>query len=568
MASGRRVFALCQPVEDKDFEPFDGAAELTMTPGKIEIAILFGSFFASILIAAFVTWKLRNLAVAHGWVLGPQATRDVHSRPMPRLGGVAIYGAFLVSLFGVLVLCRLLLPNTVFAPESLLPILVPATMILLLGLYDDIRGVGPWTKICVQAIVGVLLYRLGFTAIHIPVHLAGLDITGPLNLLATVFWVLLISNAFNLIDGLDGLAAGSALFSVLTLLAVSLVVGNNQVAVVAVVLGGAILGFLRYNFNPATIFLGDSGSLFLGFMLSAMALAGAPTKSTTLIAVAIPLISFGLPLVETTVSIVRRFISGKPIFAADREHIHHKLLDLGWSHTRVVILLYGVSALCAVLSVLLLHRSNSLLVLVLFVLGTVFYLGMQKLNYQEFVEAKHAAQRTLEGRRIMESNVAVRKAAERLCRANTFEDIGEILSQGFEGESFDSYELTLEPFSRTSREPAVRKAWPQSAPSTAPRRPKWTLTIPVPPNKRIAFGQLVMHRGLSRGDLMIDVNVLIADLPRALSIACETALLSADPEHARRAAVQGSPGPMPPLVVANEHLPSKQGSFARGSSAN
>ena len=148
------------------------------------------------------------------------------------------------------------------------------------------------------------------------------------------------------------LAAGSALFSTMVVFAVALVSGSSLVSLMALVLAGSILGFLRFNFSPATIFLGDCGSLFIGFMLSALALQGAQ-KAPTIIAVAIPVVSFGLPILETALSIVRRYLGGRPVFTADREHIHHKLLQRGLSHRQVVITLYAVSALFALLSLFL-----------------------------------------------------------------------------------------------------------------------------------------------------------------------------------------------------------------------
>src|SRR5258708_9948174 len=169
-----------------------------------------------------------------------------------------------------------------------------------------------------------------------------------LGLPLTILWVLAITNAFNLIDGLDGLAAGSALFSTLVAFVVALLNGYSLVTVMTIALAGAILGFLRYNFNPATIFLGDSGSLFIGFLLSALALAGAQ-KAPTIVAVAIPVVSFGLPILETSLSILRRLISGRPVFTADREHIHHKLLQHGLTHRQVVIVLLPASPLSPLL---------------------------------------------------------------------------------------------------------------------------------------------------------------------------------------------------------------------------
>ena len=208
------------------------------------------------------------------------------------------------------------------------------------------------------------------------------------------------------------------------------------------VLAGAILGFLRYNFNPATIFLGDCGSLFVGFMLSALALQGMQ-KSPTIVAVAIPVVSFGLPILETALSVARRLISGRPVFTGDREHIHHKLLQRGLSQRQVVTILYAVSAVFAMLSLFLLWPTGSTLGLVLAVLGIGIWMGVQHLNYLEFGELRRVAQRTLEQRLIFINNMAIRRAIEELKVASDFAQLCRILEAAFVSNDFDAFELRL-----------------------------------------------------------------------------------------------------------------------------
>src|SRR5262249_14709902 len=178
-----------------------------------------------------------------------------------------------------------------------------------LGVYDDVHSVGPYWKFLVQAIAGAMLFAGGLRIFDLPVLFGTHQFSWYTGLPLTILWVMAITNAFNLIDGLDGLAAGSALFSTLVVFVVALV-GN--LSLISLALAGAILGFLRYNFNPATIFLGDCGSLFIGFMLSALGLYGAQ-KAPTIIAVAIPVVSFGLPILETSLSVLRRLIGGRPV---------------------------------------------------------------------------------------------------------------------------------------------------------------------------------------------------------------------------------------------------------------
>src|SRR5205085_6405585 len=240
----------------------------------------------------------------------------------------------------------------------------------------------------------------------------------------------------------DGLAAGSALFSTLVVFVVAIFSGSAVVSLLTIALAGAILGFLRFNFNPATIFLGDSGSLFIGFLLSALALEGAQ-KAPTVIAVAIPVVSFGLPILETSLSVLRRLIGGRPVFTADREHIHHKLLQLGLSHRQVVIVLYAVSALFAMLSLFLLRPTGSTLGLVLAVVGTGIWLGVQHLNYLEFGELRRVALRTMEQRQIVINNLAIRRAVEELKGASDYDQIRGILLAAFDSNDFDAFELQI-----------------------------------------------------------------------------------------------------------------------------
>src|SRR5205807_5606771 len=244
-------------------------------------------------------------------------------------------------------------------------------------------------------------FRNGLGITHVPGHahlgwLVGLPLT--------ILWVIWITNAFNLIDGLDGLAAGSALFSTLSTCVVAILLRNKGILFMALVLAGAIAGFLRYNFNPASIFLGDCGSLLIGFLLSAIAIAGSQ-KSPTVVAVAIPIVSLGLPIVDVTVAVIRRFLSCKRLFDADREHIHHKLLGRGISHRQAVLVLYGVSACFGLLSLFLLSPHGTTVATVLTVVGIGVLIGVRQLRYPEFLELGRAAHRTLNQRHVIANDI-------------------------------------------------------------------------------------------------------------------------------------------------------------------
>jgi UDP-GlcNAc:undecaprenyl-phosphate GlcNAc-1-phosphate transferase len=330
-----------------------------------------------------------------------------------------------------------------------------------------------------------------------------------------------ITNAFNLIDGLDGLAAGSALFSTLVVFVVALLGNLSLISLISLALAGAILGFLRYNFNPATIFLGDCGSLFIGFMLSALALYGAQ-KAPTIIAVAIPVVSFGLPILETSLSVLRRFISGRPVFTADREHIHHKLLQRGMSHRQVVVLLYGVSAVFALLSLFLLWPTGSTLGLVLAVLGTGIWIGVQHLGYLEFGEIRRVAQRTIEQRQIFVNNLAIRRATEELKAVESFQQICKVLTAAFESNDFDGFELQPETGEHgfhlvgVNQPSALR--WSKAGRFAPPDfGDSWSLTLSLVSAGDELCGRLVVFRRYTKRDLQLDVNLLTSSFAANLA---------------------------------------------------
>ncbi len=501
------------------------------------MTVVFLAIFLVSLLSAFVlTRYVRDFATTRGWVAVPTQERHLHSAPLPRLGGVAIFVSFSCSI-AVAALWALLNPrlHSAFPFKTLLTILVPAALVFLLGIYDDLRGAGPYFKFSVQGVAATMLFIGGLRIVNIPVVFGDHRLPWFIGLPFTVLWVLAITNAFNLIDGLDGLAAGSALFSTLVAFVVALLNGPSLVTVMTIALAGAILGFLRYNFNPATIFLGDSGSLFIGFLLSALALEGAQ-KAPTIVAVAIPVVSFGLPILETALSIVRRLISGRPLFTADREHIHHKLLQHGMTHRQVVILLYGVSAVFALLSLFLLWPTGSSLGLVLAVLGIGIWIGVQHLGYLEFGELARVAQRTLDQPQIFVNNLAIRRATEELKVTRDYGQVRRILVAAFDGNDFDSFELKLEllpgepvPFDPAQisgvRHSALSFRWSKPGVSQAHDGSQvWTVALNLVSSANRSRGVLLVHRFYSQRDLQVDINLLTAAFPTALADALDRTL--------------------------------------------
>jgi UDP-GlcNAc:undecaprenyl-phosphate/decaprenyl-phosphate GlcNAc-1-phosphate transferase len=496
----------------------------------------FGIFFLSLLFSFVLTRYVRDFASERGLVTIPSQERHLHSNPLPRLGGVAIFISFSLSVFAAAAIA-LYVPSfhSAFSLKTLLTILAPASLVFLLGVYDDLYSVGPYVKFSVQAVAASMLFAGGLRILNIPVLFGEHQLPWFVGLPFTIMWVLAITNAFNLIDGLDGLAAGSALFSTLVAFVVALLNGYSLVTVMSIALAGAILGFLRYNFNPATIFLGDSGSLFIGFVLSALALAGAQ-KAPTIVAVAIPVVSFGLPILETTLSILRRLIGGRPVFTADREHIHHKLLQHGLTHRQVVIVLYAVSAVFAMLSLFLLWPTGSSLGLVLAVLGIGVWIGIQRLGYLELGELGRVAQRTLEQRQIFINNLAIRRATEELKAVRDYPQILRVLEAAFASNDFDGFDLRFtllpgefDPASALeqgahSRHSEASFHWSKNRGVRSVGLAVWTLSLDLVSSSNRRRGALMIHRLYSLRDLQLDINLLTSAFPLALADALDRAL--------------------------------------------
>ena len=478
-------------------------------------------FLLSVALSLLLTRCVRNYANARGWVATPELDRHVHTTSVPRLGGVAIFGSFMA----VSGLAALLPKSTALAlalpARTAFSIFGAALIIFLLGLYDDLRFVGPYWKFGIQAVAAVLLYSGGVGVHQLDLLSAGHSLRAVLGLPLTVLWALLITNAFNLIDGLDGLAAGSAFFSTIVVFVTSLLVPNATVTLLTIALAGVILGFLRYNFHPASIFLGDSGSMFIGFMLAALALAGSE-KAPTMIAVAIPVVAFGFPILDVLLAVSRRFLGGKPLFAGDRDHIHHKLLKRGLSQRGAVLVLYGVTAVFALLSLALLHGA-AMIALVLAVIGIGITLGVQYLGYAEFSELQGALRRTAERKRAIANNVEVRRAVEALNSCADFVRICAILRNTLHSIGFDGFRLGRslgETFSGTPFSPMQGTAdgelqlfWDDAGKSES----VWELRLELNTDPHHRLGHFSLLRRGVESPLLVDCNLLSCEFRSALS---------------------------------------------------
>ena len=261
-------------------------------------------------------------------------------------------------------------------------------LMMLVGLVDDFRSLRPVWKFMLQAAVAVAAWMADIRIESLGAYWGDGFHLGVWSLPITVLWIVGITNAFNLLDGIDGLAAGAALFATMAMLGVAIISHQVTTALILAAIAGATAAFLRYNFNPASIFLGDSGSLFLGFTLSVLAIQSTQ-KSAAAFAVAVPIVSLGVPVLDTMVVVFRRLVSGRPVFTGDRRHIHHMLLDRGLSVRQVAMGMYAVSGALALVSLLVASPSASLVGPVLAILGIAVAIGVQQLRIPELRVLEH-----------------------------------------------------------------------------------------------------------------------------------------------------------------------------------
>ena len=314
--------------------------------------ILFVTFIASVIFVPIV----RKIAY-HIGAIDPPNSRKVHKKPMPRLGGLAIFLAFLL---GYILFAE--------ASEQMNAILIGGFLLVLLGICDDIKAFKARYKLIGQIIAAVVVVFYG--EISLPFITAfGVYINfGIWGYPLAVLFIVSVINAINFIDGLDGLAAGtsSIYFTAIAIIAFALNRIGGLDIMLSILMLGATVGFLVYNFNPASIFMGDTGSMFLGYMIDVIALLG--FKTATLTSLFVPILVLFLPMIDTLLAILRRLLKGEPIGSPDKEHVHHQLLKLNKSTKKTVFIMYGINALCAAISVFFALGDNQLAI--------VLYIGL------------------------------------------------------------------------------------------------------------------------------------------------------------------------------------------------
>jgi UDP-GlcNAc:undecaprenyl-phosphate GlcNAc-1-phosphate transferase len=353
---------------------------------------VFAAFFLSGIVSFALTPLVKRLAYRIGAIDVPKDARRMHKQPIPRLGGLAIFGGFLVA---AIVTGQL---NT-----QRLWILAGAAVIVVLGIFDDRNALGAKFKFVIQII-----------AAAIPVVFGGLRIDmftnpilfsdelylklGTLSIPITILWIVAITNAVNLIDGLDGLAVGVSSIASMTMLAVALFIGETEIAIILAALAGACVGFMPYNLNPATIFMGDTGSTFLGYMLATLSIQGL-FKMYALISFAVPFLILGLPIFDTAFAILRRILSGRSPLSPDRGHVHHRLIDMGFNQKQAVAILYIISVVLGLIAVVLTTSGELramflviVLIIGLIISGSLFLTSEQHkiIEYEKRYKLEHS----------------------------------------------------------------------------------------------------------------------------------------------------------------------------------
>lgn len=313
---------------------------------EITRAMLVAAFFTSFALSlAFVPISMQ-IAPLIGAVDIPKDGRRMHTKAMPRFGGLAIYVGTMSSL-------------SIYAGthEKVLPVIIGGTLIYLLGIADDLLNLPAKFKFLAQTGVAILMYSMGLRITLINNYFGEglLHFGTAVCFIVTILWIVGITNTINLIDGLDGLAAGLAAIAGLSIAYVAYIHGDRYgmmvVCLAMLCLAGSCIGFLPFNFHPAKTFMGDGGSLFLGFMIAVLSVVG-PLKKTTVLAVVVPVIVLGIPIFDTAFAILRRLLSGRPIMEADKGHLHHRLMDSGYGQKRAVLMLYGISGIMGMAAVL------------------------------------------------------------------------------------------------------------------------------------------------------------------------------------------------------------------------
>lgn len=329
---------------------------------------IMAAFAVAGILAYIATPHVKRFARQIGAIDIPKDNRRMHKKPIPRLGGLSIFVGFLGA---ILLLGQL--------DQTMLCVLLGASIIVALGMFDDVLALSAKLKFIVQIVAAAIPVCIGNLQISLFTNLNPFSEEsylhlGVLAIPVTILWIVGITNAVNLIDGLDGLAVGVSSIAAITMLAVSLLIGETAIAVTMGALTGACVGFMPYNLNPAKIFMGDTGSTFLGYMLATVSIMGL-FKFYAVISFAVPFLILGLPIFDTANAIIRRVAAGRSPMSPDRGHVHHKLIDMGFNQKQAVAILYAISATLGLTAVVLTSSGEVKAIILLLVVLLVVLAG-------------------------------------------------------------------------------------------------------------------------------------------------------------------------------------------------
>lgn len=332
------------------------------------------AFIVALAVTYFITPRVKDFAVKAGALDAPD-DRKVHTCPIPRMGGLAIYFGFILAVLA-----------SVHISREILGLLLGGTVILIVGIIDDLMQLPAKVKLLGQIVAAMVLIMFDIRIDWLTNPFGEMLYLDYFSIPLTIMWVVSLTNTLNLIDGLDGLAAGVSTIASVTILLVALQQNFWVVAILTAALAGSALGFLQHNFNPAKIFMGDTGSMFLGYMLAAISVIGT-VKSAATIALVVPIVALGLPIMDTAFAIIRRYMSGRPIFKPDKGHLHHRLLEMGLTQKQAVLLMYVISGCLGVSAIALTEVTKWYAIIIILVLLTAAVFGAKKIGVLKDVDS-------------------------------------------------------------------------------------------------------------------------------------------------------------------------------------
>ena len=459
------------------------------------------TFFA----ALGITWLCRSLGHRLKIVDQPDNYRKVHKKPIPLVGGYAIF----ISTCLVVAFISFFKPQLFQVSENkdLWVFVLGCLMILLTGAYDDLKDMRPRYKALLQGLAATLLYFFGFAINKVSIPYLGTVDFAMISYPMTIFWFMGCMNVINLLDGLDGLAGGVSLFAIITLTVSSANSGNSLGLTLNLIVIGALLAFLVFNFNPASIFLGDAGSMLLGFFIAAMSLK-TNHKAETALTLAIPFIAIGLPVFDTIVAFLRRWSRRVPISSADRKHIHHVLLSSGLSTKSVVLILYAICIVFSSVSYLLILKRDGTAMIFLSIILFVAFLYAKRygiINTDQII--KRIKEDRFENKRSSLAQIELEKALHQFEKAETEDQVWEYSMPVFEAMHLDK---TIFAFKDQEKNFYWRKDDWQTGPITNDIIDKWSLFLKVFKDQTV-YGKLEVWK-VSQGtpvrDIFMQLNIL------------------------------------------------------------